>query len=808
MMRARALVALAVGAAVAAAAPASAADPPPDAAIAPNGKRAAWVSPDGKAVWSARRQGRRWGPSHQLLTIRGTVRNLVFAPDSRRLAFENPRGEHGFVAVYRLGSERVLFVDPAFATDTGPRWSRDGRRISFIRHVDGVPDRQLMRPAPRRPARPAVSDAEPYPLAAALQAPWVGDLEASDDGRTVAYVGRQATDRGVFAMRAGERARRLVRYGGDDGQEVSHVAVAGHGGAVAYVRGSDPNDAGEIANPNSLVRPPQQQAWIVDVAGGAPRLLGTGTAPAFAPDDGSVIWVDGQRVMRAALSFSDGRLSDVGQPTQLFAFQGSVSALRFSPDGERLAYTRSEGDASHVEVYDLSSGTTSVVAPTAARDSRASWSPDGDRLAFLRVEPEQPFAIWVADAGTGAARQVWKAPPGIGSRFYRLDQEDQLLWSDDDRIAFPWEGDGWRHLYAVPVTGGDATLLTPGEGEVETAAVSHDRTRLVYATNVGDIGRRHLSSVSFGGGDVERVTGGLQSQWAPTPLADDGVAYIDAGWADPTTVTVQDARGATERAALPRMPASFPADEMVRPELIEFPATDGQTAYGQLFVPRPGRAKGCAVIFAHGGPPRQMLPGFHYIEPYTNLYEMNQYLTSQGCVVLSVDFRLGIMHGYAFRNAPDTWTDGAAEYRDILGAAAYLRSRPDVDPDRLAIHGQSYGGYLTGLALARDSDIFKVGVDLAGVHEFEGAAFPFSPVADIDTWSSPTFLGQGDDDRNVDFAQGLLLARLLQSRRPNVELEQLVFPDDTHEMTFTFSNLTNGYEAWSRFLLEHLGVRP
>ena len=103
---------------------------------------------------------------------------------------------------------------------------------------------------------------------------------------------------------------------------------------------------------------------------------------------------------------------------------------------------------------------------------------------------------------------------------------------------------------------------------------------------------------------------------------------------------------------------------------------------------------------------------------------------------------------------------GASEYRDVLSAVRYLASRADVDPDRIGIWGGSYGGYLTALALARNSDLFAAGVDIHGVHDWiaaYGDAFPSmearyekpadlkealdvawksSPVADIATWRS------------------------------------------------------------------------
>src|SRR5206468_4870526 len=140
------------------------------------------------------------------------------------------------------------------------------------------------------------------------------------------------------------------------------------------------------------------------------------------------------------------------------------------------------------------------------------------------------------------------------------------------------------------------------------------------------------------------------------------------------------------------------------------------TIHGQLFdASGSGRAKP-AIVYVHGGPPRQMLLGWHYSDYYSNAYALNQYLASRGFIVLSVNYRLGIGYGYDFHQPPNSGSRGAAEYRDIQAAAAYLRSQARVDGSRIGIYGGSYGGYLTALALARNSDVFAAGVDIHGVH--------------------------------------------------------------------------------------------
>jgi len=190
-------------------------------------------------------------------------------------------------------------------------------------------------------------------------------------------------------------------------------------------------------------------------------------------------------------------------------------------------------------------------------------------------------------------------------------------------------------------------------------------------------------------------------------------------------------------------------------------------------------------VFVHGGPVRQMLPGYHYMEVYHLFYGVNQWLASQGYVVLSVNYRGGIGYGKSFRTAPNTNSRGNAEYQDVLAGGTYLQSRPDVDPKRVGIWGLSYGGLLTAQALARNSDLFVAGVDLAGVHLYgssldpENVAYQSSAISAIDKWKSPVLLIHGDDDRNVNFAQTVGLVQLLRAH--GVPYELFVMPDDTHE---------------------------
>ena len=179
-----------------------------------------------------------------------------------------------------------------------------------------------------------------------------------------------------------------------------------------------------------------------------------------------------------------------------------------------------------------------------------------------------------------------------------------------------------------------------------------------------------------------------------------------------------------------------------------------------------------------------MLLGWHYMRYYSNAYALNQYLASQGYVVLSINYRSGIGYGLNFREALQYGPTGASEFRDVEGAGLYLHARCDVEANHIGIWGGSWGGFLTAMALARASDLFSAGVDMSGVHDWNidhpenfaisdtapdpnarwRLAWESSPLASVDTWHSPVLLVQGDNDDEVPFLQTVQLAAALRQR--------------------------------------------
>jgi dipeptidyl aminopeptidase/acylaminoacyl peptidase len=466
-------------------------------------------------------------------------------------------------------------------------------------------------------------------------------------------------------------------------------------------------------------------------------------------------------------------------------------------------------------------------------DQAPVWSPDGKELAYIRTPgnsgefqfgPKRtgsPWSIRMADVASGRGQEVWRAQEGRGSVFRQTASDSQLFWMTPDRLVFPWERDGWLHLYATGLGKKSATLLTPGDFEVENVIAASDGASLVFSSNQDDSDRRHLWRVATGGGTPQRLTTGAGIEWSPVALNEERVALFHSDAKMPARAALLETGGAMRDLAPASIPRDFPQASLVEPQPVTFAAKDGTRIHGQVFLPPAGGpAKHPAVVFFHGGPQRQMVPGWHYMLYYNLAYGFNQYLASQGYVVLSINYRSGIGYGSDFREALHFGATGASEFNDVLGAGAYLRSRTDVESARIGVWGGSYGGYLAALALARASDTFAVGVDLHGIHDWnlevtntapardrekrqaaEKLAFESSPMASIGTWKSPVLLIQGDDDRNVVFSQTVQLAQAL--RKQGVTFEELIFPDEVHDF-LRYADWLAAYHAANEFLAKYL----
>jgi dipeptidyl aminopeptidase/acylaminoacyl peptidase len=671
----------------------------------------------------------------------------------------------------------------------------------------------------------ALSAQQTFTVQQVLSAPYASELTAAPVGDQFAWVENAEGHHNLWLGGPHAPAHQLTIFDQDDGLDLYDLAWSPDASLIAFTHSTEDGPDERPSNPAHLQLKLEPEIWLAPIAGPvptAPRI--DGDHPLFSHDGHTLFFLRDHAIWSVAL------LPKASQPAQLVFDRGRASSLTLSPDGNLLAFisTRGTGQREHsyLALFDLRTHALTFPAAATDNDSAPAFSRDGKQLAWLRspfvTAPEfapnrisaNPWSIQVLDLASGQAHAAFTAVANTpGSVLPHMSQgEPRLFWTARGRIVFASEADGWVHLYSIDPAHADRSpqLITEGQFEVEDPAISADGTALVYASNEArtdplDADRRHVWRLELDGEPAPmEITHGAGIETHPQlSAASHALVALISNPREPMHAAFINARGEMQPLHLSALPAGYPASRLSAPQQVLFPSQDRLfTLHGQLFFP-PGfnpRQPHAAILFFHGGPHRQMLLGYPGMDYYSNAYAMNQYLASRGFIVLSVNYRCGIGYGMVFRDCENSGAAGAMEYNDVLGAVNYLRGSSYVDPARIGAWGGSYGGYLTALALARNSDLFAAGVDFHGVHEWArednagadwlrgtlaeqeriaAVAHESSPMAAVGRWRSPVLLIHGDDDPDVAYQQTPRLADALRAR--GVAVEELIFPDEVHD---------------------------
>jgi dipeptidyl aminopeptidase/acylaminoacyl peptidase len=526
------------------------------------------------------------------------------------------------------------------------------------------------------------------------------------------------------------------------------------------------------------------------------------------------------------LDVTDGSTTDLTEhPDAKHWFGG------WSPDGERFAFVSNRRDESVFDVYVQDRTATGTDAQRIHEGDGwlavAGWSPDGDRLLLTQSHSSFDQDVYLIDVATGSRRHL---TPHEGSVRHRSanwapDGEGVYLVTDreTDTLRLSYIDLATNDLSAVETANTDDTPLDADEWNVDGVTVDRDSRRLVYSHNVDG-----YTEVAVG----ELVAPGRLDH-VPTPdlppCVAGGVSFGPDGDRFALTVTRSDdtanvyvvdvTSGDAERWTRAST-AGIPRDTFVTPELVRYPSFDGLRVPAFFSLPETdtGHGETPVVVDVHGGPESQRRPSFGGVK---------QYLLSRGYAVFEPNVRGSTGYGKAYTHLDDVEKrmDAVA---DLKAGVDWLRDHPAVDPDRIAVMGASYGGFMTLAALTTYPDVWAAGVDIVGIanfvsflentgdwrRELREAEYgsletdrelleSISPVNHVEDIDAPLFVLHGENDPRVPVSEA---HRIVEgAREAGVPVRELVFEDEGHGFT-KLENRIEAYSAVVEFLDTHLAA--
>jgi Dipeptidyl aminopeptidases/acylaminoacyl-peptidases len=467
-----------------------------------------------------------------------------------------------------------------------------------------------------------------------------------------------------------------------------------------------------------------------------------------------------------------------------------ITRLHFKEDAEDGYLT---GDrAEHLYIYDLKTQALRQITSGDYTESEAAWSPDGRSVVFTSNREAEPDESYKTDLWIVAADN-----PDRGHTLRRLTNDDwvksQPVFSPDGgNVAYITAEDGVygiQHVAVIAASGGAPRILTrPLDRWVNQVRFSADGQWIYFSYE--QLGGVDIGRVRVADGKLETVLAG-QRQIATFNVARTGViAALVQNMNDPVEIysftrgqprQLSDINGAFVRSVA-----------LGSKEKIEFASADGTKV--EAFVTKPpGFEAGCkypTVLSIHGGPVGQTSYGYDF---------SNQYLAAQGYVIVEPNPRGSTGRGQDFiRAIYRTW--GITDYDDVIAAVDHVVKLGYADPDRLAVTGYSYGGYMTNVVITRTKR-FKAAASGAG-HSFIAANYGhdiyqkwyswelgvpwenadkyarLSPLMQAGAVQTPTLFFGGREDWNVPVLNAELFYQSLKKR--GVDTELVVYPGTHH----------------------------
>ena len=575
------------------------------------------------------------------------------------------------------------------------------------------------------------------------------------------------------------------------------------------------------------------------------------TGASFSPDESRIAFSSNQSGIWNAYVMPVGG----GTPEPLTrSTTDSIYSLGFFPHDNRLLFTRDQGgnERNHIYVRELDGLERDLTPGDGLKAGFKGWLIDGSAF-FVQTNERDPkfFDLYRIDAKTYERTLVYRNEQGLNVAAISRDGR----WLALDKARTTADSD----IHLLDTSTGALKHVTPHKGNVkhESQAFDPQGKRLFFLSDEGsefaqlrtcdladgsvstyqkadwDIdfttfswdGRWRITGINEDGSTSIRITDAATEQPLPLPALPPGqlrnvtfsksgarLAFYVNGDRSPNNLFVVDVKTRQLKQLTHSLAKDIAPQDLVEGRVVRFKSFDGLAIPSIYYQPHEASPanKVPAIVFVHGGPGGQTTRG------YSALF---QYLANQGYAVLGINNRGSSGYGKSFYAADDR-KHGREPLWDCIEAKTWLASLGHVDPERIAIMGGSYGGYMTLAAMAFRPEAFKVGVDVFGVsnwlrtlesippywESFREALYAeigdpvkdkeflmaTSPLFHAKEIRQPLLVIQGKNDPRVIKPESDEIVEAV--KKNGVPVEYLVFDDEGHG----FSKKKNQAEAYRR----------
>ena len=366
-------------------------------------------------------------------------------------------------------------------------------------------------------------------------------------------------------------------------------------------------------------------------------------------------------------------------------------------------------------VYDMA--TKAIQTMQVNKDNEDIYLPrirwQGDALMVLRVDRDQTrMELLRCNPQSTVSQLLYREE----SENYYMDYSlfDDYCWLRDGRFIALSEKDGWRRAYLHDAQGSFIKALTPEKIDVTALYAVDESTQTLYYQAAPTPSTRQLYAVNIKKGEITQLTTGEGMHSAR--FAVDGKKMIECfqSFTTPNTYTLYTLKGTkmTKVEVLEDnadISEEWKANQLPEPQMLKIPNANGQELEAMFLSPL-ANSRSPLIIMHYSGPASQRV-----LNRWRKRFEYA--LVEAGYAVLIVDTRGSDCRGRAWRN--ETYMHlGVKEAEDLIAAANWAAMRDDIDGNRIALLGWSYGGYQTLMTMSQPNHPFKAGIAIAPVTDW------------------------------------------------------------------------------------------